>query len=84
MFLSMAADRHSTTPEAIQEKLGQGEQVRYDDDWYANIRNKPQPRKRQKFAPTFGLRCRRCGQSEFSGAMFTTDPGSGFCDDCYG
>ena len=45
---------------------------------------KPAPRKRQTFAPTSTQRCRRCGQSEFSGAMFTTDPSSGFCDDCYG
>lgn len=29
------------------------------------------------------LRCRRCGQSELDGAMFTTDPASGLCDDCY-
>lgn len=30
-------------------------------------------------------RCRRCGQSDvFDGAMFTTDPSSGLCDDCYG
>ena len=29
--------------------------------------------------------CRRCGQSDvFDGAMFTTDRGSGLCDDCYG
>jgi hypothetical protein len=29
--------------------------------------------------------CRKCGQSDvFDGAMFTTDPSSGLCDDCYG
>ena len=28
--------------------------------------------------------CRRCGKSDvFDGAMFTTDPASGLCDDCY-
>jgi len=28
--------------------------------------------------------CRKCGQSDvFDGAMFTTDAGSGICDDCY-
>jgi hypothetical protein len=28
--------------------------------------------------------CRRCGCSDiFDGAMFTTDPASGICDDCY-
>jgi len=28
--------------------------------------------------------CRCCGQSDvFDGAMFTTDPSSGLCDDCY-
>lgn len=28
-------------------------------------------------------RCRRCGQTDlFDGAMFTTNPGSGLCDDC--
>lgn len=28
--------------------------------------------------------CRRCGQSDaFDGAMFTTDPASGLCDDCF-
>ena len=84
MFLDMAANRHGTTPDAIQWELDRGDQVRYDDDWYACIRNKPAPRKRQTFAPTSTQRCRRCGQSEFSGAMFTTDPSSGFCDDCFG
>ena len=29
-------------------------------------------------------RCRRCGGQEWTGAMFTTDPSSGLCDDCYG
>lgn len=29
-------------------------------------------------------RCRSCGCSELEGAMFTTDPSSGLCDDCYG
>lgn len=30
-------------------------------------------------------RCRRCGCTDvFDGAMFTTDPSSGLCDDCYG
>ena len=30
-------------------------------------------------------RCRRCGADDvFDGAMFTTDPSSGLCDDCYG
>ncbi len=29
--------------------------------------------------------CCRCGQSDtWDGAMFTTDPSSGICDDCYG
>ena len=29
--------------------------------------------------------CRRCGADDvFGGAMFTTDPSSGICDDCYG
>ena len=28
------------------------------------------------------LRCRRCGCSELSGAMFTTLGSSGVCDDC--
>lgn len=28
--------------------------------------------------------CRRCGQSEFDGVMFTTAPSSGYCDDCFG
>jgi len=29
--------------------------------------------------------CKRCRHSDvFDGAMFTTDPGSGLCDDCYG
>lgn len=29
--------------------------------------------------------CRRCSKSDlFDGAMFTTDPSSGLCDDCYG
>jgi len=29
--------------------------------------------------------CRRCRQSDlYDGAMFTTDPSSGLCDDCYG
>jgi len=28
--------------------------------------------------------CRRCGCSEMDGAMFTTDPASGLCDDCCG
>ena len=29
--------------------------------------------------------CRRCGENDlFDGAMFTTDPSSGYCDDCYG
>jgi len=28
-------------------------------------------------------RCRICGASEMDGAMFTTDPDSGICDDCY-
>ena len=28
--------------------------------------------------------CRRCKQTDlFDGAMFTTDPASGLCDDCY-
>jgi hypothetical protein len=27
-------------------------------------------------------RCRRCGQTELDGAMFTTLGGSGICDDC--
>lgn len=31
-----------------------------------------------------GRRCCRCGQSDvFDGAMFTNDPSSGLCDDCY-
>lgn len=29
-------------------------------------------------------RCRHCGGREWTGAMFTTDPSSGLCDDCYG
>ena len=28
--------------------------------------------------------CRRCRQSELDGAMFTTNPSSGYCDDCCG
>lgn len=29
--------------------------------------------------------CRRCGESDvFDGAMFTTAPSSGLCDDCFG
>lgn len=29
--------------------------------------------------------CSRCGESDlFDGVMFSTDPGSGLCDDCYG
>lgn len=29
--------------------------------------------------------CRRCGDNDlYDGAMFTTDPASGLCDDCYG
>ncbi len=28
--------------------------------------------------------CRSCGGSDWTGAMFTTDPSSGYCDDCYG
>lgn len=29
--------------------------------------------------------CRKCGDDDaFDGAMFTTDPASGSCDDCYG
>jgi len=27
-------------------------------------------------------RCKRCGQTELDGAMFTTIAGSGICDDC--
>ena len=32
--------------------------------------------------PKTGRVCRSCGHSESDGAMFTTDPGSGKCDDC--
>lgn len=28
--------------------------------------------------------CKRCGQSDVDGAMFTTNPNSGLCDDCGG
>jgi hypothetical protein len=38
---------------------------------------------RQVIAERTTQRCSRCGASELSGAMFTTDAGSGVCDDCY-
>ncbi len=34
--------------------------------------------------PQGGQVCKRCGQSEADGAMFTTVAGSGICDDCIG
>jgi len=29
------------------------------------------------------VRCKRCRKTYYDGAMFTTDFGSGLCDDCY-
>lgn len=37
---------------------------------------------RMKQAQRRARRCRRCGQTELDGAMFTTMPSSGICDDC--
>ena len=40
---------------------------------------------RRESMPAPTMVCRKCdGDDSFSGAMFTTDPSSGLCDDCYG
>ena len=40
---------------------------------------------RQEALERRARRCRKCGQTDvFDGAMFTVDPESGLCDDCYG
>lgn len=38
--------------------------------------------KRQDRRQAQTRRCKSCGCSELDGAMFTTAPGSGLCDDC--
>ena len=84
-FLSMAAEHNGITTEEAQAKLDAGEQLRYDpDDWYPYIRYKPAPRVRKpRPAAEWERICRHCGGSEYTGAMFTTDASSGYCDDCY-
>ena len=44
---------------------------------------KPAPKRNPMPAPT--MVCRSCGSDDvLGGAMFTTSPSSGLCDDCYG
>lgn len=83
-FVGLAAQTAGCTTAEIQARLDRGEKVRWDpEDWYCWIRNKPAPRTRSAPELRRGQVCQYCGGSEFSGAMFTTDPSSGYCDDCY-
>lgn len=83
-FLNMAAEHNGISTEAVQAKLDAGEELRlWTDDWYPYIRNKPAPRPRKPQPLESGRICRQCGGSEFTGAMFTTMPSSGYCDDCF-
>jgi hypothetical protein len=83
-YIALVASRpRHKSIEAVMSALESGQAVRYDTEWYQNIRMvrlSPAP------APVEArprLVCRKCGTIGFSGSHpFSTISSSGICDDC--
>lgn len=86
--ISRAAAHHGVSVAEIQAALDSGKMVHtgekspnhYYDHGMAAIRRRPAPRPKST-RPI--MRCKSCGQTGHRGAYpFSTNPGSGLCDDC--
>lgn len=86
--IARAAAHHGVSVEEIQSALDSGKKVHtgvkspnhYYDHGMAAIRRRPTPR---PVSTRPRMRCKSCGQTGYTGAYpFSTNPGSGLCDDC--
>lgn len=86
--IARAAAHNGVSVEEIQSALDSGKKIHtgvqspnyYYDHGMAAIRRRPAPR-RESTRPR--IRCKSCGQTGYSGSYpFSTNPGSGLCDDC--
>ena len=78
-FIVKAAAYNNTSESEITDRLMDGEEVRYDDDWYAYIRNQPRPRAAR---PAQATEMCSCGHSVPQGHAMMTAQGTS-CPSCY-
>lgn len=77
-FLNLAAERDGITIEECRNSLDAGQTLRYDDDWYANLRNKPTRRPR----PAVKMVRASCGHTVPEADVMSTSRGTS-CSRCY-
>ena len=81
------AERQGREPmqsaEELLTRLAAGDKLRYDDDWYANLRDGNAWISVDRPAYSGRItRCVRCGQTTADGAFFTIHANGTICDDC--
>ena len=71
------------TTDELLEKMAAGERFRYDEDWYANLRDGDAWITVDRPAYSGRItRCVRCGQTTADGVFFTIHANGTICDDC--
>lgn len=82
-FLEMAASFNKTSRDDVSAKLSAGQRVRFDSEWYAELRDGDLVKPRSPARPPAPkCKCRVCGEWQ-PASRFTTLPASAStCDDC--